>query len=73
MDNANRLQILKENYEQVEQTLSFKEWVKVESENDPAFFYWFFGSSADNISDFGSGMTPEQQSEWDTFFRSIEN
>lgn len=67
MNNDNRLQILKENYKNHEQDLSFVEWFEMEAENDPKFFNWFFGSEAENIGDFGLGMTNDQQLEYDIF------
>lgn len=43
-------QILRENYDSVEQSMSFREWVDLTSENDPSFFRWLF--EVDNLSDF---------------------
>ena len=42
-------QILSENYRYNESELSFAEYVKAESENDPDFFRWLF--ECDDLSD----------------------
>lgn len=34
--------ILRENYEEVENSEAFAEWVRLSSQSDPAFFRWLF-------------------------------
>lgn len=72
-DNGRRLQILQENYNKVPQPITLKEWVQTEADNDPSFFYWFFDHPENLTGDFGTGMTPEQQKEWDRFLSSLSD
>lgn len=63
---TNAVQLLRENYQNVEdkEAMSLKEWVEVESEANPAFFYWLFPDAENITGDFGEGLTEKQRSEF---------
>jgi len=64
---SNAIQILNENRGEME----LKEYVLVSAENDPTFFYFLFGSEADNITDFGGNMTEEQKEAYSDFLNEL--
>lgn len=64
------LQIMNENLAHLQEPYTLKEYVELEAENDPTFFYWLFPNS-ENINDFGAGMTDEQIEEYQEFINSI--
>jgi hypothetical protein len=51
--------------------MELKEYVLVSAENDPTFFYFLFGSEADNITDFGGNMTEEQKEAYSDFLNEL--
>jgi len=67
---ANAKQILKEDYNNSDKSLSFGAWVKNEAEIDPTFFNWIL-KGAENVDDFGLGMTKEQQEAFEDFINSL--
>lgn len=68
---GNAIQILDENREMVGMTIS--EYHKHCKENDPTYYFWLFGSEADNIGDYGTGMTAEQQKQMERFDESVKS
>lgn len=62
-------QILLENYNQVEHEITFKEWVIMESENDPTFFNFFFDDIS--IEDFGD-LTDDQNRAWKNYCSELD-
>ena len=64
-----KLQQLRENYKSSESEMSFAEYVKRESENDPNFFRWFFDE--DLAEDFDASLSDEQREEFDDFVNSL--
>ena len=63
-------QILEENYNHSDKSLSFGEWVINEIESDPKFYNWLL-PDADNINDFGSGMNLEQKEAVQLFLNTL--
>lgn len=63
---TNTAQLLREIYQNVEdkEAISLKEWVEVEAEANPNFFYWLFPDAENIIGDFGKGLTEKQRSEF---------
>lgn len=66
-----RLQVIRENFNYNEGEETLKEYTQREAESDPRFFSWFFGLDAENIDDFGNGMTSEQKEEWNEFLNLL--
>lgn len=66
----NAEQILKENYNQVEQHNTFAEWVKMESKNDPDFYGFIFN---DGDIDDSSNLTDEEMGLVNDFIESLGN
>lgn len=66
---SNAMEILKENFRLYgnDTLTSFEEYVFNNAKNDPSFYNWLF-PEADNIADFGIGMTEEQNMEAAEFF-----
>lgn len=64
-----KLQQLLENFINSESEMSFSEYVKRESENDPNFFRWFFDEEFDN--DFNLSLSDEQLEEFNDFVNSL--
>lgn len=70
-----KLQQLKENYiaseggKEEERQLTLREYVEIESENDPNFFRWFFDEELDE--DFDSSLTDEQKEEFKEFLSTL--
>lgn len=63
---TNAAQLLRENYQGVEdkEAMSLREWVEVESEANPNFFYWLFPDAENITGDFGEGLTEKEMSEF---------
>jgi hypothetical protein len=57
--------ILLENYSKSDKSLSFFEYVELESENDPNFFNWLFDTDTEIVSE-------EQYNEWNDYIASLE-
>lgn len=67
---TNAEQILRENYKSVEDaSMSFAEYVKLESESDPNFFRFFFDEAFEN--DFDDDLSEEQIEEFETFLKTL--
>lgn len=64
---------LVENYQNYidngEDTISLREYTELESESDPNFFRWLFDD--DELGDFDSGMSEEQQEEYREFLEEL--
>ena len=69
---TNAVELLDENYNNSDKKMSFLEYAENESKNDPNFYCWLF-PNADNINDFGMGMTAAQSDDSDNFFEGIKN
>ena len=67
---ANAEQILKENYNNSDKSLNFNEWVQNEADSDPTFFNWIL-KGADNVNDYGGGMTKEQKEAAEDFINAM--
>ena len=63
---SNAAQLLSENYSNVEnkEAISLREWVEIESEANPYFFYWLFPDVENLTGDFGEGLTEKQRAEF---------
>ena len=67
---TNAEQILRENYKSVEDaSMSFAEYVKLESESDPNFFRFFFNEEFEN--DFDLDLTQEQEEEFKSYLKNL--
>lgn len=66
-----KIQILKENYNQQENKdeISFSEYVNLESQSDPNFFSWLFGS--DCVDDQGH-LTTEGEEAFEEFLAELK-
>ena len=67
---TNAFNLLEENYNSTDQSISLKEWVELEMESDPSFYTWLF-PAAENINDFRQGITNEQSYAAEEFINSI--
>ena len=68
---TNAEQILRENFEALnDSTMSFAEYVKLESESDPNFFRFFFNKEFDN--DFNLDLSEEQEEEFVNFLNNLK-
>ena len=63
-----KLQQLEENFKASESEMSFAEYVKRESENDPSFWGWLFDDG--NLEDY-SDLSLEQSNSFDEMLESI--
>lgn len=63
-----KTQIILENYNS-DGTMTIREYVEREAENDPGFFRWLFDDS--ELDDFGSGMTDEQKEEYKEWLETL--
>ena len=63
-----KLQQLRENFNRSKSEMSFGEYVKRESENDPDFFRWLFDD--DNLDGY-STLSIEQSNEFDEMLETI--
>ena len=62
--------VLRENFEALnDSTMSFAEYVKNESENDPNFFRVFFNEEFEN--DFNLDLTQEQEEEFENYLKGL--
>lgn len=69
----NAIQVLQENFNAAEDhEASLKEYVELSAENDPKFFNWLF-PNAENINDFGAGMTVDQKESWNQLLFDIDS
>lgn len=67
---ANIENALRENFAALnDSTMSFAEYVKLESENNPNFFRFFFNEEFEN--DFDIDISDDQRKEFDCFLKSI--
>ena len=68
---TNAIALLEDEYTAAEQSLDFAEWVVQKAETDASFYSWLF-PNAENINDFGSGMSVNQVKTADRLIRDIE-
>jgi hypothetical protein len=68
---SNAMDIMKENFRQSDDELSFEEYVKTCATNDPNFYSWLF-EDGDNIGDFGMYITETQSLEAAEFFALVK-
>ena len=61
-------QILSENYRQSDMLQSFKDYVKIESENDTTFFAWFF---RDEKYEYYSDLSNKDKTIFNDFLNSL--
>lgn len=65
----NKIQILKESYKEVEGDITLREYAENERQSDPGFMRWLL--SDDDLNNFGSNMTDEQESEYQEFLSKL--
>jgi hypothetical protein len=68
---TNAIAILEDEFLASERSVDFAEWVVQKTETDASFYSWLF-PNAENISDFGSGMSMNQIKTADRLIRDIE-
>lgn len=62
--------VLRENFAELnDSTVSFADYVKAESENDPNFFRFFFNEEFEN--DFDLDLTQEQEEEFENYLKTL--
>lgn len=49
----------------------FKDWIDMESQNDPHYFRWLFDNNS--ISDFGGNLTVEDWEEYGRFLDMVQD
>lgn len=72
-----KIQILQENYDEYCSNskdgegdgMSLQEYVRRESENDPAFFRWLF--DVGDINDFGTNLSEERKNEYQEWLEEL--
>ena len=67
---SNLRELLVESYNSVVQSATFREWVLMESENDPNFFNLAF--DADFEQDFDASLSDDQRTEWEEYVNNLE-
>lgn len=65
----NKLQAVRESFTEVEGGISLREYVENEKESDPGFIRWLL--SEDDLNDFGSNMTEDQEAEYQEFLQKL--
>jgi hypothetical protein len=65
----NKIQVLKENFQQAEGVTSLREYVENEREADPGFMSWLFSDG--DVSDFGSNLTEQQEADYQKFLHKL--
>lgn len=65
----NKIATIKENFSQVEGSITIREYVENERSADPGFMRYLLDN--EDISDFGVNMTDKEEGEWQMFLNMI--
>ncbi len=71
MLRPNAVEILEDDYNASDKSMDFAEWALDKAETDASFYSWLF-PNADNIKDFGSGMSVNQVKVADQLMQDIQ-
>lgn len=66
----NKIQVLEENFRNAETSLTFREWIEQEAQNDPDFFRFLFDEDLEG--DFDSSLSEEQRDAFQEFLSEVE-
>lgn len=66
---SNALQVLQENFKQVEGGITLREYVENEASADPGFFGWLFNEKLEQ--DFDSSLTEEHRAAYAAFLETL--
>jgi hypothetical protein len=64
-----KLRVVKENFTGVEGNITLREYVENERKSAPGFMSWLL--SDNDLSDFGSNMTADQEAEYQNFLSNL--
>jgi len=66
---SNALQVLQENFKQVERDITLREYVEAEAGSDPLFYAWLFNEELDQDGD--RSLTDEHRAAYAAFLQAL--